>query len=248
VIDIHCHILPCLDDGSKSWDITLEMCRIAVADGIKHIVATPHANEQYSYNRNEVRERIIELDRQVGAQLQFSIGCDFHLSYDNIEDAIAHPQKYTIAAKQYLLVELSDFFVPSQMSEVFFRLMTAGMIPIITHPERNPNLQRQPEPIFDWVKAGCLVQLTASSLTGRWGAEARSVSMLLLKENAVHVLATDAHDTKHRPPVLSEAREFIARGFGQLLAQALVEENPEAIINGRPLSSIADLSETQRMA
>src|SRR6476659_5353464 len=102
------------------------MCRIAASDGITHIVATPHANDKYAYDRNIVRERIAELDSRLAEHLAFSIGCDFHLSYDNIEDAIAHPQRYTIGAKQYLLVELSDYAIPPQISDSFFRLQTAG--------------------------------------------------------------------------------------------------------------------------
>jgi protein-tyrosine phosphatase len=245
MIDIHCHFLPELDDGSKSWDITLEMCRLAVADGITHMVATPHANDKYAYDRDAVRQKIAELDTRLEQKLAFSIGCDLHLSYDNIEDAIAHPARYTIAGKQYLLVELSDYAIPPQIGDTFFRLQTAGVVPIITHPERNAILQRQPERVLDWVQGGCLIQVTASSLTGFWGEHARAVALWLLKEDAVHVLATDAHDTKHRPPVLSQARDFVAKRFGADLARALVEDNPAQIVAGGQVISI-DVAELQR--
>jgi len=235
MIDIHSHILPGLDDGSKSWDMTTEMCRLAVEDGIKHIVATPHANETYCYDRDRVREAIVELDRRVGDQLAFSIGCDFHLSYDNIEDAILHPQRYTIAAQQYLLVELSDYGISPQIAETFYRLRSAGMTPIITHPERNVILQRKPEQVTGWVEAGCLVQVTASAVTGFWGDNARQVAMWLLERNAVHVLATDAHDDRRRTPILSEARDVIAKRFGEDYARGLVQMNPSAIIRGQPV-------------
>src|ERR1700730_15686003 len=168
MIDIHSHILPNLDDGSKSWDMTLEMCRLAIRDGITHIVATPHANDTYMFSRDRVRDLVHELDNKVGDQLAFSIGCDFHLSFENIEEAIAHPQRYTIAAKQYLLVELSEYGIPPQVSDGLLRLREAGMIPIITHPERNGILQRRPERVLEWVEAGCLVQITASALTSSW--------------------------------------------------------------------------------
>jgi protein-tyrosine phosphatase len=134
MIDIHNHILPGLDDGSKSWDTTLEMCRLAVEDGIKHIVATPHANESYTYDRDRVREVIVELNRRIGDQLIFSIVCDFHLSYENIEDAVAHPRRHTIAATPYLLVEFSDFGISPKITDSFFRLQSARLTPIITHP------------------------------------------------------------------------------------------------------------------
>jgi protein-tyrosine phosphatase len=235
MIDIHSHILPGLDDGAKSWEVTLEMCRLAIQDGITHIVATPHSNDAYAYSRERVREMIVELDKKVGDQLAFSIGCDFHLSYDNIEDAITHPQRYTIASAQYLLVELSDYGVPPQMNEGLFRLQGAGIVPIITHPERNAILQRQPERVLEWVEKGCLVQVTASALTGSWGPLAKRTAEWLLERDAVHVLATDAHDDKHRPPILSQARAVLSRRFGPDFVGSLVLDNPAAIVAGSPL-------------
>jgi protein-tyrosine phosphatase len=198
------------------------MCRLAIEDGITHIVATPHANDTYAYSRDRVRELVAELAYKVEDRLAFSIGCDFHLSYENIEDAIAHPQRYTIAAKRYLLVELSDYGIPPKMNEGLRALQAAGMIPIITHPERNVILQRAPERILEWVEAGCLVQVTASAVTGFWGATAKQVAMWLLENNVVHVLATDAHDDKNRPPILSEAHEAVSKGFSGHVARALV--------------------------
>jgi protein-tyrosine phosphatase len=239
MIDIHSHILPGLDDGAQSWDMTLEMCHQAGEDGITHIVATPHASESYSYDRNRVREIIAELDRRIGDKITFSIGCDFHLSYDNVEDAISHPQRYTIAAKKYLLVELSDYGIPPQISETFWRLQSAGMTPIITHPERNGILQRNPEQVLDWVTSGCLVQATASAITGFWGNAAQSIALWLLEHNAVHVLATDAHDNKYRKPILSEAYNAASKRFGRDFARALVQDNPAAIVAGSPVAALS---------
>jgi protein-tyrosine phosphatase len=236
MIDIHSHILPGLDDGSKSWDMTLHMCRLAIKDGITHIVATPHADDNYGYSRDRVRELVAELDDKIGDQLAFSIGCDFHLSFENIEDAIAHPQRYTIAAKQYLLVELSDYGIAPQLSESLLRLRAAGMIPIITHPERNASLHRRLERLLEWVEAGCLVQVTASSVTGYWGDATYRVARWLLEHDAVHVLASDAHDDKHRKPNLSEARDAVSKRFGASVARALVLDNPAAIVAGQPLT------------
>ena len=235
MIDIHSHILPCLDDGSKSWDVTLEMCRLAIEDGITHIVATPHADDIYPYNRDRVRETIAELSDKIEDRLTFSIGCDFHLSFENIEAAMLEPHRFTIAAKQYLLVELSDYGIPPQVSDGLFRLQAAGMVPIITHPERNGLLQRRPERILEWLRSGCLVQVTASSVTGFWGDTAHRTALWLLEQNAVHVLASDAHDHKHRKPILSEARDVVSMRFGAEIARTLVLDNPEAIISGRPL-------------
>jgi protein-tyrosine phosphatase len=235
MIDIHSHILPGIDDGSKSWDMTLEMCRLAIKDGITHIVATPHANDTYAYSRDRVREAIADLSDKLGHQLRLSIGCDFHVSFENIEDAIAHPGRYTIAAKEYLLVELSDYGIPPGVSDGFSRLREAHMIPIITHPERNAILQQRPERVLEWVDAGCLVQVTASAVTGYWGSMARRMAMWLLDHGKVHVLATDAHDDKNRSPILSQARDAVSKRFGPDVARALVLDNPAAIVAGQPL-------------
>ncbi len=235
MIDIHSHILPGLDDGSKSWDMTLEICNLAIKDGITHIVATPHANDTYTYRRDRVEEMVAELSGKIGDKLGLSVGCDFHLSFENIEDAIAHPQRYTIASKQYLLVELSDYGIPPQVSDGISRLHAAGMIAIITHPERNAILQRQPERVLEWVNEGCLVQVTASAVTGFWGGIAKRIAMWLLEHEAVHVLATDTHDHKNRLPILSEARDAVSKRFGDDLARALVLNNPAAIVAGQPL-------------
>jgi len=235
MIDIHCHILPDVDDGSRSWEMTLEMCRLAIRDGITHLVATPHANETYAYSPDRVRDLVVELDHKVGDQLVIGIGCDFHMSFENIEDAIVHPHRYTIASGPYLLVELSEYGIPPQIGEGFRRLQAVGIIPIITHPERNNILQRRPERVLEWVDAGCLVQVTASAVTGSWGETARRISMWLLENDAVHVLASDAHDHRHRKPILSEAREEVSRRFGADLARELVLDNPEAVVSGRVL-------------
>jgi protein-tyrosine phosphatase len=235
MIDIHSHILPGLDDGSKSWDMTLEMCRLAIEDGITHIVATPHANDTYRYSRNRIQTLVAELDRRVGGTLAFSVGCDFHLSFENVEDAIANPSRYAIGSGQYLLVELSDYGIAPQMSDVLSRLRDAGLIPIVTHPERNAILQKRPERILEWVDAGCLVQVTASAVTGHWGDKPAQIATWLIEQDAVHVLASDAHDDKRRRPILSGARRAVANRFGRALARSLVQDNPLAIISGLPL-------------
>jgi protein-tyrosine phosphatase len=235
MIDIHSHILPGLDDGSKSWDMTVEMCRLAMEDGITHIVATPHADDAYAYNRDRIQKLVAELETKVPGQLAFSVGCDFHLSFENIEDAIAHPRRYTIGFGQYLLVELSDYGIPPQVGDVLVRLRDAGMIPILTHPERNSILQRRPERILDWVDAGCLVQVTGSAVTGSWGETPQRIAMWLIEQDAVHVLASDAHDDRHRRPILSEARQHVSQLFGAQVARSLVQDNPQAIINGKSL-------------
>jgi protein-tyrosine phosphatase len=235
VIDIHCHLLPEVDDGPKSWDTAVEMCRLAVRDGITHSVATPHANDRYAYDRVYLSGLLAQLQEKVGPSLRLSLGCDLHLSYENLERVFDQPHTYTIGETNYLLVELSDFSVPIQLSDCFFRLRDRGLTPILTHPERNPILQQSPQRILEWAEHGCLIQVTASALTGYWGERPEIIARWLLDRSAVHILASDAHDTRHRLPILSEARDAAEEVVGAEYAQALVEGNPGAIVNGLPL-------------
>jgi protein-tyrosine phosphatase len=235
LIDIHCHLLPEVDDGPKSWDVAVEMCRLAAADGITHSVATPHSNDRYRYDRADLEERLERLQGLVGDSLTLGIGCDFHLSYDNLQKVLANPEKYTISGTRYLLVELSDFSIPIQIADCFLKLGDVGVTAIITHPERNAILRQSPQRVIEWVEFGCAVQVTANALTGFWGSRVEKVATWLLEHEAVHVLASDAHDTKHRTPVLSQARQVVAATYGSELANALVEDNPRAILAGKPL-------------
>jgi protein-tyrosine phosphatase len=235
MIDIHCHLLPGVDDGSKSWEMSVEMCRIAAADGIKHIVCTPHANDDYPYDRAQHEERVRQLRERVGGTIQLSLGCDFHFSFDNIQEALVAPEKFVISGSDYLLVEFSDFGISPAMNDALLRFLSLGITPVITHPERNMVIQRQPEYALKLAEQGCVIQMTANAITGHWGSTTKKVALWMLERDAVHVIASDAHDPKHRPPILSRAKAAITEMYGAALATALVSDNPLAIISGRPL-------------
>jgi protein-tyrosine phosphatase len=241
VIDIHCHLLPEVDDGPKSWDAAVEMCRMTMADGITHTVATPHANHRYAYDRTYLIGHLGQLRDQIqekigSAQpLLLSLGCDFHLSFENLERVLDEPHTYTIGDTNYLLIELSNYSVPARLAECLTRLGDRGLTPILTHPERNPILQQTPQRILEWAEQGCLIQVTASSLTGFWGERPEITARWLLNRSAVHVLASDAHDTKRRIPNLSAARAVAEKIVGAEYAEALVEGNPGAIVKGMPI-------------
>jgi protein-tyrosine phosphatase len=150
------------------------------------------------------------------------------------------PDRYTIEGTRYLLVELSNYSVPTQIEEHFGKLQDKGITPVITHPERNPIVQRTPLRMLQWVELGCVIQVTGSALTGRWGESAWRTAQWLLKRDAVHVLASDGHDCKSRPPVLSAARSAAAEICGEEVARALVDGNPRAIVSGQPLPYFPD--------
>ena len=211
------------------------MCRAAAADGITHMVATPHANDRYHYDREYLKGLVDHLQQLVGDSPKLSLGCDFHLSYDNLQDALANPTRYVIDDTHYLLVEFSNYSVPQQTTDSFLRLGGCGITPIITHPERNPILRESPQRVLEWAEQGCVIQMTGSALTGFWGDRTRRAALWLLEHQAVHVLATDAHDTEKRVPVLSKARDAAAQICGEEAAEAMVEANPRAIITNQDL-------------
>jgi len=235
LIDIHCHILPEVDDGPKSWDVAVQMCDVAWRDGIKRIVATPHSNDEYFYDRAYLEELLQRLRDRTGGKPELSLGCDFHFSFENLQDAHANPGRYTIDSTPYMLVEFNNFSLPPAIEESLAKLINLGLKPIITHPERNPLLQRTPERVLDWIRGGCTVQITANSLSGRWGKKAEAAAHWFFDHNAVHFLATDAHGLTSRPPILSEARNVATKIAGPLVAEMITTANPLAVVSGDAL-------------
>ncbi len=199
------------------------------------MVAAPHANDRYHYDREYLQGLLAHLQELVGESLKLSLGCDFHLSYDNVQDALANPTRYVIGNTHYLLVEFSNYSVPQNTNDSFLKLGDHGITPIITHPERNPILRESLQRVIEWAEQGCVIQVTGSAFTGFWGERTRNAAIWLLERQAVHVLATDAHDLEKRVAVLSTSRKAAAEICGEEIAEALVEANPRAIINDQPL-------------
>lgn len=235
MVDIHSHILPEVDDGPKSWDVCVAMCRAAAADGITHMVASPHANDRYHYDREYLQGLLAHLRQLAGDAPKLTLGCDFHLSYDNLQDAFANPSRYVIGNTHYMLVEFSNFSVAQNTTDSFHKLGDRGITPIITHPERNPILRESLPRVVEWAEQGCVIQMTGSALTGFWGERTQRAAEWLLEHRVVHVLATDAHDLEKRVPILSTSRDAAAEIVGDEIAEALVETNPSAIVNDQPL-------------
>lgn len=238
MIDIHSHILYEMDDGARSFEESLAMIRMAAEHGTEAIVATPHANLEYRFEPELIAERLAKLSEAAQGAIQLHSGCDFHLSYENIQDAIENPQKYTINHNNYLLVEFSDLLIFRNTQEIFSRLAGSGMIPVITHPERNSLLRQRAGEIEQWVASGATVQLTAQSLTGRFGRRAQEFCRELLDRGLVHFVASDGHDCEHRPPRLDLARAWLAENYGEAAAEGLCVTNPAAAVSGDLLEPI----------
>ncbi|HEV2248790.1 MAG TPA: CpsB/CapC family capsule biosynthesis tyrosine phosphatase [Terriglobia bacterium] len=249
MIDIHCHPLPETDDGAKTFDIAVAMCQMAAKDGITHLVATPHCNYRYAFDAQANRTRLEKLQAAVGDSPKLLLGCDFHLSYENLRKLDEDGTAFSINNTRYLLVEFADHFIPEQMDNVFYQIEVAGFTPILTHPERNPVIQRKPELLYHWAIRGCLVQITAMSYLGGFGPKAHALSEEWLDRNLVHFFASDGHDLIRRPPVLSTCYNKVASDRSEDIADLLLEANPAAVINGAPLPAQAqplDLKESAR--
>jgi protein-tyrosine phosphatase len=232
-VDIHSHVLYGLDDGAKTREDSVAMLETAERSGTTDIVATPHANSRYPFRPELIAARIAELGAATSVRIH--PGCDFHLQFDNIEDALAHPEKYTINHKGYLLVEFPEVGVFHESEAILERLLDAGMVPIISHPERNEHLRKHPDDLARWIATGCYVQVTASSFTGLFGRASRNAAHDLLKRGLVHFVASDAHDTKYRTTSLKEAYAVLADTWGEPLIEPLFVENPRAVLAGETI-------------
>jgi protein-tyrosine phosphatase len=238
VVDIHSHILPGLDDGPKTLEESVAMLHMAADSGTSDIVATPHANLEFAYDPELIDRKIQEVQGAVGALPRIHRGCDFHLTMENIQDALAQPAKYSIDGRGYLLVEFSDSLIPRTTQDIFDRFRTAGLTPIVTHPERNAMLQTRLDQLKSWVENGALVQVTAQALLGGFGRTARTVSTELMNRRLVHFIASDAHDSLHRTPVLSDAYRHVAKVWGEATAETLFFTAPRAAVQGEPIDPV----------
>ena len=237
MIDIHSHILPGLDDGASSLEESLEMLKLAAESGTTDIVATPHASPEYPFDAAAVRRAFDQLSSAGSGILNLHLGCDFHLSFDNLHDALRTPSKYTVNGGRYLLVELPNFISVSIIRDALQKLIDANIWPIITHPERNISLQGKPRELQEWVKDGCFLQLTGQSLLGRFGKEAQRAAQAMMSANLVHVIASDAHDCVKRPPTLSPVREYVTSRYGSAIAERLLVANPGAVLKDQPFEA-----------
>jgi protein-tyrosine phosphatase len=243
VIDLHSHILPGLDDGAATWEDSLQMARMAVEDGIRTMVATPHLYPTRSFSREGVNykglilEKIGEFKEKLeaaGIDLEILPGCDFPLSYESLQ-LLEDNQILTINdGQRYLLLEFPDSSLPPATEEICFRLTSKGIIPIITHPERHLIFQEMPNKLGRLIDLGCLVQVTGSSLIGGFGRRVARTARELLRKGYCHVLASDAHDPQWRPPLLSKAVEQASSQVGRDQALDMVTILPERIVKGEP--------------
>lgn len=234
MIDIHCHILPGLDDGPETMEDALAMCRIAWGDGIRTIVATPHCYRgRYENDAATIRPVYDLLKQRIREEkigLNLLMAGDVHVDPDIATFLENNPS--LCPGGRFVLIELPPGAIPPFVGNHFAALRFRGFTPILTHPERNYMIQQRPNLVEDWVQQGTLIQVTAMSLTGEFGDTAREAALTLLDGGWVHFVATDAHSPAWRKPLLSGVAGLLRQRIGEAGARLLLEENPRRMLAG----------------
>lgn len=237
MIDIHCHILPGLDDGSSTLDESLAIARQAVADGIRAMVATPHVgNGVYKTSAVRIRKEVESLNAVLQcANIPLTVypGAEVQL-VPRLTELLRMDEFCTINNSRYVLIELPPTFLPETAKDEFFALRINGYIPILAHPERHPQIKNDLGYLEELVQMGTRCQLTAQSITGEFGRMAQITAEKIIENDMAHILATDSHSSKWRKPVLSNAVNRVARLLGSSKeALQMVESLPQAILDDR---------------
>ena len=229
MIDLHCHILPDIDDGPRTIDESVAMAKVAAEDGITTIVATPHLNER-PYDPAEIDSRVTRLNEVLDRQnipLSILPGADV--------SALFRPKQlegFTINHGPYILLEFPHTHIPHNAGEILFRFQVKGYRPVITHPERNGTVVAKPSALEKILTEGIAVQITAGSLLGTFGRRVKKAAEHLLHSGLVQVIASDAHDLHHRKPGLSKAVAAASKIVGPEVARAMVCDTPGKMLFG----------------
>jgi protein-tyrosine phosphatase len=241
MIDLHCHILPGLDDGASTLATSLEMASAFVEDGVSVVACTPHILPGLYKNSGPlIRRAVAHLQQCItekGIPLRLVTGADNHITPDFV-DQLRRGELLSLADSRYVLVEPPHHVAPPRLRELFFDLVVAGYVPILTHPERLSWINSHYKSMRELVSAGVWLQLTAGSLAGAFGKNARYWSERMLEDGVVHILATDAHDVSRRPPNLSQGRDLAAKRIGDQAAKQLVISRPEGILRNAEPSTL----------
>lgn len=244
MIDLHVHILPGIDDGPENFAESLRMCLMAYADGIHTLVATPHLNPGlYHSSLKTILAKVAELNQnlkkyfataEVPEKIDLKIipGADIHLSFFLRKNFNWEEMIFINDNHKYFLIELPDYFLVEPVKKFIASFRDKGFIPIISHPERNPLLQKDKQILADFIRLGALSQITAMSITGFFGQKAKETAFFFLHQNLAHLLASDAHSSKSRPPILSKALAEISTLLGPEKAWRMVHDLPLAVVSG----------------
>jgi protein-tyrosine phosphatase len=237
MVDIHCHVLPETDDGAVSLDEAAAMCRAAAADGITTIVATPHMFDgvHTALDRESIAQKIAAVTNACDHCITIMPGGEVRYSYEIFQEAEDPKARIRLNGTSYMLLEFPFHSVPPNIEMTIFQIMNAGITPVIAHPERNKSIQERPRIIADLVERGAFAQLDAASLTKSFGPDAYQSAKRMIEAGLAHFIATDAHHQDRRRPVLSVAAGVAAEIGGEEYAQAMVSDNPAALVEDRAI-------------
>lgn len=235
MIDIHCHILPGIDDGAATMEDSLAMARAAVKEGITTIIATPHhKNNQFINPKSSILTKVNDLNtvlKQENIPLTILPGQEVRIYGEVLEDYYKE-EILTLNHTKYLFIEFPSSSVPRYAERLLYELQTEGIIPIIVHPERNKELQEKPDLLYQFVKNGALTQVTASSVAGYFGKNVKKFSEQLIESNLTHFLASDAHNVTSRSFKMMEGLDVVEENFGVDYVY-LFKENGELLLEDR---------------
>lgn len=236
MIDLHCHILPGLDDGAQSMDEALEMARIAEKDGIEKIVTTPHLFRDKFINKDlgiikKKRQEFVKTLEKNNIHVEVLGGAEVHISHNLIDEIRENREFLVLNQSSYMFVEFPTEHVFSGVKNLFFELMSEGIIPIITHPERNSVFIRNPSLLYELVEMEALSQANSGSFSGLYGSKTQEAVYHFLELGLIHFIASDCHNTRSIPPRLSEALAKATAIVGAKKANALVRGNPQAVLD-----------------
>jgi protein-tyrosine phosphatase len=239
VIDLHCHILPGVDDGAKTIEDSVAMARMAAAAGTKTICATPHMlHPQFHVPGGVARAKLAEVRAAVAAAnvpVEIVLAGEIHWSTE-IPERLATGELIPFCGeRRYILFELPMSHVPHAAREVMWQFQLAGIFPVLAHPERNADFERNPDLVHEYRDAGVPCQVTAMSLSGDFGRKARKVAERWLAEGAIDLIASDGHSSRSRPPTLDDAARIVRRQGGETLEDWLTREVPRRILAGEPV-------------
>ena len=239
MIDIHCHILPNVDDGSESLEESIAMAKIAESEGITKIVNTSHCHFDFKYKKgNELKlelEKFNQALKEENINIEVLLGNELYYTSDLIE-RFDELDFFSMNNSKYILMEFSPINFPKNIEDVIYEIKIRGYIPIIAHAERYKHVQEDVNIVLDCIKEGALIQVNASSILGKNGEKAEDTSKKLLDNNMVHFVATDAHSSNRRRPLIKDSYNYILKNYGKEVSEKLFIENPTAVIENRDIS------------
>jgi protein-tyrosine phosphatase len=241
MIDLHSHILYDIDDGAVTLAESLAMARMAVADGTRVLVATPHSpgsSGSRHYDPALIRARVAELNTALAAeQVALELVAGTEICYDaGVVERLKRGELLTYGQSRTILLELAHNNLPPMLERTLFSIQVSGYRVVLAHPERIIEVQQDPNRLLPLIERGVLMQITAAALLGQQGERLQTTATTLLTHGMVHIIASDTHGLPpRRPPLLAAARDRAAALIGQAAAAALVESNPSAVLYGQPL-------------